>query len=109
MGKSDVGTACLQELGTVEHPELAKYVPFAVDAVESLLEGHSMSDQALAANLLDSILRLEFSDTDRRSITSQRDRLDTASRSAAKLPLHRPFMSVVSRVVRCLDRSVRWW
>lgn len=41
-----------------------------------MLAGNHEAGQALAANLLDSILRHEFSSSDRRSITSQTDRLD---------------------------------
>lgn len=67
--------ACLQELQAIEHAGLAEPVEFAIEAAESLLEGRAKSSQALAANLLDSILRAEFSDDDRRTITGQSVRL----------------------------------
>lgn len=67
--------ACLQELHGIEQAGLAAHVEFAVEAAESLLEGRAKSSQALAANLLDSILRAEFSDDDRRAITGQHVRL----------------------------------
>jgi hypothetical protein len=64
------------QLEQVKAPRLKHHVAFAYKAVDALLAGNPEAGQALAANLLDSILRKEFSSSDRRSITSQKDRLD---------------------------------
>lgn len=78
MGRSwrQIGESCVAELDSVEGQRLKGHVKFARKAARSLLDGSSESSQALSANLLDSILRAEFSDGDRKTITGQKTRLN---------------------------------
>lgn len=71
-----IGEACVAELDRVEGQLLKGHVKFARKAAGSLLDGSPEGSQALSANLLDSILRAEFSDGDRKTITGQKTRLD---------------------------------
>jgi hypothetical protein len=71
-----IALAAREELEQVTAPRLKDHIPFALKAVGAVLAGNHEAGQALAANLLDSILRREFSRSDRHSITSQTDRLD---------------------------------
>jgi hypothetical protein len=68
--------ACLAELADVRAKRLKEHVHFATEAAATLLGGSSASSQALSANLLDSILRTEFEDHDRRRFTGRKQRLD---------------------------------
>jgi hypothetical protein len=63
---------CEASLGEVSHAELRCYQPFAVEAARALRDGHASASQALAANLLDSILRRNFSKDSFKTITSNR-------------------------------------
>lgn len=71
-----IGEACGVELDRVHALRLKGHVKFARNAARSLLDGSSETSQALSANLLDSILRAEFSDGDRKTITGHKSRLD---------------------------------
>jgi hypothetical protein len=53
-------SACEDALNEVDHPDLRCHQPFAADIVRALRDGHVSAAQALAANLLDSILRSNF-------------------------------------------------
>jgi hypothetical protein len=70
-----IGESCVQVLGSIEDPSLAEHVQFARLSAESLLAGSPAPSQALSANLLDSVLRAEFSDH-RSKVTNQKQRLN---------------------------------
>ncbi|WP_421119845.1 hypothetical protein ACE2AJ_00345 [Aquihabitans daechungensis] len=71
-----IGRACLDGLNQVTHSDLQDHAHFAREAADTLMNGSAAASQALSANLLDSILRAEFSDNDRTTITGQKNRLD---------------------------------
>lgn len=71
-----IGRACLDELDQVAHPDVKDHAHFAREAAVTLMTGSAAASQALSANLLDSILRAEFSHNDRTTITGQKNRLD---------------------------------
>lgn len=71
-----ISEAARTELDQVTAPRLKQHVLFARRAVDAVLAGNHQAGQALAANLLDTILRSEFSSSDRKSITNQKDRFD---------------------------------
>lgn len=68
--------ACIEELDNVCDPSVRSHAGFARKAADALLAGSHEASQALSANLLDTVLRAEFSATDRKSITGRRARLD---------------------------------
>lgn len=69
-------TSCKSLLQGVGHPQLQRYAKFGLDAADAISHGNPAASQALSANLLDSILRKEFSSTDRRTITKQDTRFN---------------------------------
>lgn len=71
-----IAEACVAELDSVDGKRLSGHVKFAREAARLLLDGSSEGSQALSANLLDSILRAEFSSGDRKTITGQHTRLN---------------------------------
>jgi hypothetical protein len=71
-----IGRACVHELDQVTHADLQDHAHFAREAALTLMNGSAAASQALSANLLDSILRAEFSNNDRTTITGQKNRLD---------------------------------
>lgn len=71
-----IAVAARAELEHVTAPRLKHHVSFAHKALDAVLNGNHQAGQALAANLLDSILKSEFTQSDRVSITSQKNRLD---------------------------------
>ncbi len=71
-----IAEACVAELDNVDDKRLRSHVKFGRKAAHTLLDGSSEGSQALSANLLDSILRAEFSDGDRKTITGQKTRLN---------------------------------
>ena len=71
-----IAEAARAELDHVTAPRLKHHLAFAHNAIDAVLGGNHHAGQALAANLLDSILRSELTSSDRRSITSQKNRLD---------------------------------
>jgi hypothetical protein len=68
--------AARTELDQVTAPRLKQHIHFARRAADAVLAGNHPEGQALAANLLDTIMRCEFSSSDRQSITDQKNRLD---------------------------------
>ncbi|MDQ3640111.1 MAG: hypothetical protein M3450_01260 [Actinomycetota bacterium] len=68
--------ACMEELDEIEEPSLRDHVFFARRAAETLLSGSHEASQALSANLLDSVLRAEFTDAARKTITGRTARLN---------------------------------
>ncbi|TDU87558.1 hypothetical protein EV138_1082 [Kribbella voronezhensis] len=71
-----IGESCVQVLDSIEDPSLGEHVQFARLSAVSLLGGSPAPSQALSANLLDSVLRAEFSSPARKTVTSQKTRLD---------------------------------
>jgi hypothetical protein len=71
-----IAAACLEEIEKLRDTSATSHAGFAKKAAEALLAGCHEASQALSANLLDTVLRAEFSATDRESITSRRARLD---------------------------------
>ena len=61
--------ACLSE---VSHADLRCHQPFAMDVVRAMRDGHASGAQALAANLLDSILRRNFDKDDFKAVTTNK-------------------------------------
>jgi hypothetical protein len=62
-------TDCEVVLSDVTHPSLQEPKKFGLDCVRALQEGHTAPAQALAGNLLDSVLRSNFDNADRLKIT----------------------------------------
>jgi len=56
----------------VDHPDLRDARGFALDCVAALRDGHTNPAQALAANLLDSLMRSHFDEPDRKKLTSNK-------------------------------------
>jgi len=71
-------TDCREQLDAVSSDEGQKAARFGILAADAILEGHTEAGQALAANLLETILR-GFDDAERIRITSHRSRPDVGS------------------------------
>ena len=71
-----IARAAIHQLDTIGDDALAPHVEFAKEAANALLTGQPSASQALSANLLDSILRAEFDDGDRRTVTGRAQRLN---------------------------------
>lgn len=71
-----LSAACREQLESVKDPKAAKSARFALSAVAALEEGHSEASQALASNLLDSLVRSAFPTERTPQVTSQKTRLD---------------------------------
>ncbi|NKY25529.1 hypothetical protein [Nocardia gamkensis] len=71
--------SCRSNLVSVDDSELTSYRDFALKAIDSLEAGFTEGGQALAANLLDTMLRETLDGTDRRLVTHQGNRLDLNS------------------------------
>jgi hypothetical protein len=63
---------CEAVLNEVSHPDLQCHRPFAMEIVSTLRDGHASAAQALAANLIDSILRRNFDQDDMKSVTKNK-------------------------------------
>ncbi|MFM9760814.1 hypothetical protein [Streptomyces scabiei] len=63
---------CEAVIDSVDHPGLQDSRNFAFDCVDALRDGHSNPAQALAANLLDSLMHTHFKKHDRVKLTSNR-------------------------------------
>jgi hypothetical protein len=63
---------CEAAIDEVTHPELRIHTPFATDIADALHAGHAAAGQALAANLLDSILRRNFDKDSFRAVTTNK-------------------------------------
>ena len=72
----EITQAAIRELDTVADDSLTQHIKFAKEAAETLLSGHTSASQALSASLLDSILRAEFDENDRRTVTGRKQRLN---------------------------------
>jgi hypothetical protein len=66
---------CMSELDAIDTKSLVRHARFGKEAADALLKGSAAPSQALSANLLDTILRAHFTDTDRRRLVGQRRRL----------------------------------
>lgn len=66
---------CRQSLESCSDTETLRYQQFALPIVRMLEEGHPEGAQALAANLLDTMLQETLADTGRRRVTNQETRL----------------------------------
>lgn len=62
-------TDCESVINKADHPELRDAQLFALDCVRALREGHSSAAQALAANLLDSLMNHHFDKQTRVKLT----------------------------------------
>ncbi|UGQ15192.1 hypothetical protein LO772_17460 [Yinghuangia sp. ASG 101] len=60
---------CETVLQAIEHPKLKHDCKYALDCVDVLRQGPPSAAQALAANLLDSVMRRCFKDADRMKLT----------------------------------------
>ena len=65
-----------RELDEVTKPALRHYASFARNAADAVKSGHHVAGQALAANLLDTVLKREFTKKSSRAITDQSLRFD---------------------------------
>jgi hypothetical protein len=65
-----------RELDAVTKPVYRHYVSFARYAVDAVRTGNHQAGQALAANLLDTVLQQVFSTDSRKIITNQKSRFD---------------------------------
>ncbi|MBK3559764.1 hypothetical protein JHN55_25210 [Streptomyces sp. MBT56] len=63
---------CEAVIEDVDHPDLQESRSFAFDCVAALRDGHNNAAQALAANLLDSLMRANFDEAARVKFTSNR-------------------------------------
>ncbi|WP_430478128.1 hypothetical protein ACQZM9_08190 [Streptomyces sp. P11-1] len=63
---------CEAVINTVDHPDLLEVRDFAFDCVAALRAAHTNPAQALAANLLDSLMHAHFEKADRVKLTSNR-------------------------------------
>ena len=70
-----VVAACRESLESASIADYASYRRFAINVVEMLEGGHSAGAQALAANLLDTMLRETLDAPSRQLVTDQRNRL----------------------------------
>lgn len=70
-----VVAACRESIESASEAEFAQYRGFALNVIKMLEEGHSEGAQALAANLLDTMLRETLDGPSHREVTNQRNRL----------------------------------
>ncbi|MGW1928631.1 hypothetical protein [Streptomyces sp. NPDC001919] len=64
-----IANDCEGVLDKVKHPDLQDARSFALDVVNALRDGHTSAAQALAANLLDSVLQRHLSEAKRIELT----------------------------------------
>ncbi|MFC8897880.1 hypothetical protein [Streptomyces cinereoruber] len=60
---------CEAVLASIDHPRLAEPCEFAHNCVDALRDGHTNPAQALAANLLDTLMRKHFDSASRAKLT----------------------------------------
>jgi hypothetical protein len=70
-----VVAACREAVESVSADDLAQYRGFGLNVVKMLEDGHPEGAQALAANLLDTMLRETLDGPSRKEVTDQRNRL----------------------------------
>ncbi|MBM3210341.1 hypothetical protein FJZ39_03325 [Candidatus Saccharibacteria bacterium] len=68
--------ATIQELESIEEPELKDYLQFALESADSIKSKHWRASQALSTNLIDSILHQSFDSVSKRKLTDQSTRID---------------------------------
>lgn len=76
---------CEAVIADITHPALNDAHTFALVCISALRTGHTAPAQALAANLLDSLLRIHLNDADRKKLTSNKkdkDKFDLNSYGA---------------------------
>ncbi|CAM5561389.1 putative protein OS=Streptomyces fumanus OX=67302 GN=GCM10018772_58440 PE=4 SV=1 [Streptomyces fumanus] len=97
-------THCNAVIDSVHHPDLQESRGFALDCVAALRDGHNNPAQALAANLLDSLMRAHFDDPARKKLTFNK-------KSKAKFDLNDYTIRVArppSRPPRARPAARRW-
>ena len=67
---------CEASIGEVSHPGLLDHQSYAMDVVRALRDGHTSAAQALAANLLDSVLRRQIDKDEFKVVTRNRKNED---------------------------------
>jgi hypothetical protein len=70
-----VVAACRESIESASADDLAQYRGFALNVVKMLEDGHPEGAQALAANLLDTMLRETLDGPSHKEVTNQRNRL----------------------------------
>jgi hypothetical protein len=70
-----VVAACRDSIESTSTDDFAKYRGFAINVVKMLEDGHPEGAQALAASLLDTMLRETLDGPSRQQVTNQRNRL----------------------------------
>ncbi|BBX63194.1 hypothetical protein MSAS_23680 [Mycobacterium saskatchewanense] len=70
-----VVAACRESIESASEADVAQYRGFALNVIKMLEDGHPEGAQALAANLLDTMLRETLDGPSRREVTDQRNRL----------------------------------
>lgn len=70
-----ITSSCRDNIITITDTDLSGYRGFALKAIDALESGYPEAAQALAANLLDTMLRDTLDDASRRQVTGQRQRL----------------------------------
>lgn len=70
-----VVAACRESIESASADDFAKYRGFALNVVKMLEDGHPEGAQALAANLLDTMLRETLDGPSRQQVTNQHNRL----------------------------------
>lgn len=67
--------ACSEAIESTSEDGVIEYRRFAAKVIDMLVDGHSEGAQALAANLLDTMLLETLDESSRRQVTNQRERL----------------------------------
>jgi hypothetical protein len=70
-----VVAACRESIESASEADFAQYRGFALNVIKMLEDGHPEGAQALAANLLDTMLRETLDGPSRKEVTDQRNRL----------------------------------
>lgn len=70
-----VVAACRESIESASEADFAQYRGFALNVIRMLEDGHPEGAQALAANLLDTMLRETLDGPSRKEVTDQRNRL----------------------------------
>jgi hypothetical protein len=63
---------CDEVLAEIDHPSLTQHLPFATAVAQALGDGHTSAAQALATNLLDTILRRDWADETFKAVTRKK-------------------------------------
>lgn len=68
-----ITTDCSKVLSTIETPSLIEHASFVSNAVAAMRDGHVFAAQALAANVLDTVLHQYLAEEHRKSLTSRNE------------------------------------